>query len=211
MLILGLTGSIGMGKTTAANDFRWFGVPVHDADAAVHQLMSVGGAAVPLISRAFPGVEVGGRIDRAKLGARVFDNLDLLQRLEEIIHPMVATHKYQFIKSASRRRAPIVVLDVPLLFETGGDAACDAVVTVSAPDFVQTRRVLARPGMDQRRLDQILEKQMPDAEKCRRSDFVVPTGLGRFESMRTIRKIINKVSAWPARRWPPWIARRSLR
>ena len=103
------------------------------------------------------------------------------------------------------------MLDVPLLFETGGDAACDAVVTVSAPDFVQTRRVLARPGMDQRRLDQILEKQMPDAEKCRRSDFVVPTGLGRFESMRSIRKIINKVSAWPARRWPPWIARRSLR
>ena len=211
MLILGLTGSIGMGKTTAAGAFRRFGVPVHDADAAVHQLMSFGGAAVPLISGAFPGVEVEGRIDRAKLGARVFNNLDQLRRLEEIIHPIVAAHKYQFIKTASRRRAPFVVLDVPLLFETGGDAACDAVVTVSAPEFVQARRVLARPGMDRRRLDQILEKQMPDVEKRRRSDFIVPTGLGRLESMRTIRKIINKISAWPARRWPPWVVRRSLR
>ena len=211
MLIVGLTGSIGMGKTTAGHDFRRFGVPVHDADAAVHQLMGVGGAAVSMVSAAFPGVETEGAIDRAKLGARVFGNIDQLKRLEGIIHPLVADHKCRFIKSASRRRVPLVVLDVPLLFESGGDASCDAVVTVSAPNFLQVRRVLARPGMCRDRLDQILEKQIPDAEKRRRSDFVVPTGLGRLESMRAIRKIINKVSTWPARHWPPWLARHQVK
>ena len=211
MLIMGLTGSIGMGKTTAAHDFRRFGVPVHDADAAVHGLMSAGGAAVSPVSAAFPGVEAGGVIDRKKLGARVFGNADQLRNLEGILHPMVADHKRRFIKSASRRRVSLVVLDVPLLFETGGDAACDAVVTVSAPDFVQARRVLVRPGMDRDLLDQILAKQMPDAEKRRRSDFIVPTGLGRLESLRTIRKIIIEVSAWPARHWPPWVAGRQAK
>ncbi len=211
MLILGLTGSIGMGKTTTANEFRRLGVPVHDADAAVHQLMGVGGAAVSMVSAAFPGVEAGGAIDRGKLGARVFGNISQLHRLENIIHPMVAEHKCRFIKFAARRRVPLVVLDVPLLFEAGGDAACDAVVTASAPGFIQVRRVLARPGMDRARLDQILETQMPDAEKRRRSDFVVPTGLGRLESVRTIRKIINEVSTWPARHWPPWLARRPIK
>ena len=161
MLILGLTGSIGMGKTTAAGDFRRFGVPVHDADAAVHQLMSFGGAAVPLISGAFPGVEVEGRIDRAKLGARVFNNLDQLRRLEEIIHPIVAAHKYQFIKTASRRRAPFVVLDVPLLFvlelEYGGlftvnveDEVRGAVLLIECPRilFPFARNILADVSRD---------------------------------------------------------------
>ena len=211
MLILGLTGSIGMGKTTAAHHFRRFGVLVHDADTVVHELMGLGGAAVPLVSAAFPGVEYRGAIDREKLGRRVFGHADHLRRLEGILHPMVSDHKRRFIKGAARRRAPFVVLDVPLLFETGGDAACDAVVTVSAPDFVQARRVLARPGMNRERLDSILAMQMPDEEKCRRSDFIVPTGLGRLESLRAIRKIIAVISLWPARHWPPWSAGRWAR
>ena len=211
MLILGLTGSIGMGKTTAAHDFRRLGLPVHDADATVHDLLGAGGSAVPAVSAAFPGVEGAGAIDRKRLGARVFGKTDELRRLEAILHPMVADNKSQFIKRASRRGAMLVVLDVPLLFETGGDAACDAVATVSAPDFVQAHRVLERPGMCRNRLDQILAQQMPDAEKRRRSDFVIPTGLGRLESLRTIRKIITKVSSWPARHWPPWSAGRQAR
>ena len=208
MLIIGLTGSIGMGKTTASRDFRRLGVPVHDADAAVHELMDRGGAAVAAVAAAFPGVEAEGAIDRARLGAAVFGAPAELKRLEAILHPMVGRHKREFLKRASRQRSSLVVLDVPLLFETGGDAACDAVVTVSAPDFVQATRVLARPGMTRERLDQILAKQTPDAEKRRRSDFVVPTGLGRLESLRTIRKILTEVSTWPARHWPPWAAGR---
>ena len=211
MLILGLTGSIGMGKTTTANDFRRFGALVHDADAVVHGLLAVGGAAVSPVLRAFPGVEVGNSIDRVKLGKRVFGDLKKLRRLESIIHPMVTEHKRLFIERASRQRAQLVVLDVPLLFETGGDAACDAVVTVSAPKFVQAQRVLARPGMDQNCFDQILDKQLPDAEKCRRSDFVVQTGLGRLKSLRMVRKIITEVSVWNPRRWPPWVAGRKVK
>ncbi len=205
---MGLTGSIGMGKTTAAQGFRRFGIPVHDADAAVHELIGYGGAAVSQVSAAFPGVEAGGAIDRNKLGSEVFGNVDQLRRLEGILHPMVADHKRRFMKRASRRRVSLVVLDVPLLFETGGDAACDAIVTVSAPGSVQARRVLIRPGMDQERFNQILAMQTPDVEKRRRSDFIVPTGLGRLESLRTIRRIIVEVSSWPARRWPPWVAGR---
>ncbi len=211
MLILGLTGSIGMGKTTAADDFRRFGFPVHDADTAVHDLLGAGGAAVSAVSMEFPGVERAGVIDRKRLGARVFGKTDELRRLEAILHPMVADHKHQFIKRVSRRGALLVVLDVPLLFETCGDASCDAVATVSAPDFVQAHRVLGRPGMSRNRLDHILAQQMPDGEKRRRSDFVIPTGLGRLESLRTIRKIITEVSTWPARHWPPWVAGRRAR
>ena len=204
MLILGLTGSIGMGKTTAAHDFRRLGLPVHDADAVVHDLLGAGGAAVSMVSAAFPGVEEAGAIDRKRLGAKVFGKTDELRRLEAILHPMVANYKYQFIKRASRRGVLLVVLDVPLLFETGGHTTCDAVVTVSAPDFVQAHRVLKRPGMCRNRFDQILAQQMPDAEKRARSDFVIPTGLGRLESLRTIRRIITEVSTWQARHWPPW-------
>lgn len=208
MLILGLTGSIGMGKTTASNDFRRLGVAVHDADAAVHELMAAGGAAVGAVAAAFPGVEAGGAIDRARLGAAAFGAPAALRRLEGILHPMVARHKRDFLKRASRRGDRVVVLDVPLLFETGGDAACDAAITVSAPEFVQAARVLARPGMSRARLERILDAQIPDAEKRRRSDFVVPTGLGRLESLRAIRKILAEVSTWPARHWPPWTAGR---
>ncbi len=204
MLILGLTGSIGMGKTTAAADFRRLGVPVHDADAAVHELMGAGGGAVAAVGAAFPGTEAGGAIDRAKLGAMVFGAPQELKRLETILHPMVGDHKRRFLKAGARRREAVVVMDVPLLFETGGETACDAVVTVSAPPFVQAARVLTRPGMTRERLAQILAQQTPDLEKRRRSDFVVPTGLGRLESLRTIRKILAEVSTWPARHWPPW-------
>lgn len=209
MLILGLTGSIGMGKTTAANDFRRLGVTVHDADAAVHDLMGPGGAAVAAVARAFPGVENGGAIDREALGGRVFGKPDELARLEAILHPRVGAHKAAFLKIQSRRGARIVVLDVPLLFEIGGEQYCDAVVTVSAPPFVQAARVLARPGMTRERLAQVLARQTPDVEKRQRSDFVVPTGLGRLESLRTIRTILTEVSTWPARHWPPWAAGRN--
>jgi len=208
MLILGLTGSIGMGKTTAANDFKRLGIPVHDADRAVHELMGRGGGAVDAVAQAFPGVELDGAINRRKLGAQVFDAPGELKRLEAILHPMVGAHKRNFLKCAARRGTGMVVMDVPLLFETGGEAACDAVITVSAPPFVQTARVLSRPGMTRKRLAQILGQQLADTEKRRRSDFVVPTGLGRLESLRTIRKIIAEVSTWPARHWPPWAAGR---
>jgi len=208
VLILGLTGSIGMGKSTAADDFRRLGVPVHDADAAVHALLGPGGAAVAAVAAAFPGVEDAGLIDRKKLGALVFDNPDELRRLEAILHPRVARHKRRFLEIAARRKCPVVVLDVPLLFETGGERGCDAVITVSAPPFVQAARVLSRPGMSRERLDHILAQQTPDVEKRQRSDFVVPTGLGRLESLRTIRKILAEVQSWPARHWPPGPRRR---
>ena len=202
MIILGLTGSIGMGKSTAAVDFRRLGVAVHDADATVHQLMVPGGAAYDLICQAFPGVGSKAGIDRKRLGDLVFANKAALRRLEAILHPLVREHKSQFLKRSARRRQKLVVLDVPLLYETGGDAGCDAVVVVTAPAFVQRARVMARPGMTTEKFESILSKQVPDAIKRRSADFIVQTGLGRLESLRTIRHIAHVAQTLKPNKWP---------
>jgi len=210
MIILGLTGSIGMGKSTAAEYFRIMGVPIHDADATVHRLMGKGGDAVAAVEAAFPGSVAGGAVDRARLGSFVFGDAAALRKLEKILHPRVAESRNRFLAVAERTGRRIVVLDVPLLFETGGDALCDAVVLVSAPGFIQRQRVLKRPGMTAEKLDAILAKQMPDREKRRRADFIVPTGLGRVENFRAVRTILAEVRDWRGRHWPPSPARRNL-
>jgi dephospho-CoA kinase len=194
-IVLGLTGSIGMGKSTAAAALRRMGVPVHDADAAVHRLLARGGAAVPLVKAAFPGVVSKGTVDRAKLGARVFKDRAALKRLEAILHPMVRASARAFVARARRRRRPLVVLDIPLLFETGGGAMCDAVMLVSAPAFLQRQRVLKRPGMSTERFAAILAQQMPDREKRRRADFVIETGLSRRHGLRQIRAALKRLRA----------------
>ena len=191
MKVIGLTGSIGMGKSTAAAMFRRLGIPVHDGDAAVHRLLARGGPAVTLVEAAFPGVVGGGAVDRAALGRRVFGDPAALRRLEAILHPLVRAASARFLARARGRRQDLAVLDVPLLFETGGEKRCDAVVVVSAPPFVQRGRVLARPGMTEARLAQILAQQMPDREKRARADFVVETGLGKRYTLCSIAEIIS--------------------
>ena len=208
MLIIGLTGSIGMGKTTTANIFRRLGVPVYDADAMVHKLLGAEGGAVESVAAAFPGVLRGGAVDRASLGEAVFGRPDKLLALEEILHPMVADQKKRFLAANSRQRIRKVVVDSPLLFETGGDGSCDITITVSAPDFIQERRVLGRPGMSQERFNKILDSQMPDYKKRALSDFVVLTGLGRIDSLRQIYKILWATSNWQPRKWRPGLDER---
>ena len=193
MIVLGLTGSVGMGKSTAAAMLRQMGVPVHDADAVVHGLLAPGGAAVAAVAAAFPGTAVGGGIDRARLGKEVFGDAAALRRLEGILHPLVRKSEQRFLKAARARRAPLVVLDIPLLFETGGGKRSDAVVVITAPAFLQRARVLARPGMSEERFRAILAKQMPDAEKRRRADFVVTSGLGRAPTFRALRRIVRSL------------------
>jgi dephospho-CoA kinase len=194
VIILGLTGSIGMGKSTAAAALRQMGIPVHDADASVHRLMSHGGAAVGYIEAAFPGTALGGAIDRKELGRRVYADPGELKRLESILHPMVREQERIFLRTARARRHPVVVLDIPLLFETGGEKRCDAVIVVTAPKFLQDQRVLKRPGMSRQRLDEIVSKQMPDAEKRRRADFVVQTGNGRRAMRDALACILKKLA-----------------
>lgn len=191
MIVLGLTGSIGMGKSTAAAMFRRLGVAVHDADATVHRLLGRGGAAVPRVAAAFPGTAGTDGIDRAALGRRVFGDAAALRRLEKILHPLVREDADRFLRRMAARRARLAVLDIPLLFESGGESRCDAVVVVSAPAFLQRARVLARPGMSEARLAAILAKQMPDGEKRLRADFVVPTGLGRRLTLRRLAEIVR--------------------
>jgi dephospho-CoA kinase len=192
LIVLGLTGSIGMGKSTAAAMLRRLGVPLFDADQAVHRLLAPGGDGVRLVSDTFPGVETAaGGIDRALLGQRVFADAEALPRLEAIVHPMVAAEEKRFLNRARARRERLVVLDIPLLFETGAERRCDYVLVVSAPAWVQRQRVLRRPGMTEIRLAAILGKQMLDREKRRRADFVVPTGLGRNLTLRHLRRIIR--------------------
>ena len=191
MKIIGLTGSIGMGKSTAAAMFRRLGIPVHDADAAVHRLLARGGRAVAPVEAAFPGVVRDGAVDRGALGRRVFNDQAALRRLEAILHPLVRAAAARFIARARARRQDLVVLDIPLLFETGGEKRCDAVVVVSAPAFVQRARVLARPGMTEARLAQILAQQMPDREKRAKADFVVETGLGKRYTLCRIAEIVS--------------------
>jgi dephospho-CoA kinase len=198
MILVGLTGSIGMGKSTAARALRRLGLPVHDADAAVHRLLAPGGAAVRPVLAAFPDVgdETGG-IDRQRLGARVFGDAAALKRLEAILHPRVRAAKRRFLAAQARQRRPVVVLDVPLLFETGGDRECDAVLVVSAPAYLQRRRVLARPGMTEAKFRAILAKQMPDRDKRRRASFVVQTGLGQRFSRDRLNAAIRAISGMP--------------
>lgn len=201
MIILGLTGSVGMGKSTAAAMFRRMRVPVHDSDAAVHRLLAPGGAAVKPVVAAFPGVSnKQGGIDRGELGARVFSDAPALKRLERILHPLVRKSQERFLKRAHARRVPLVVLDIPLLFETGGEKRCDAVVVVSAPPWVQRARVMARPNMTEARFRAILTKQMPDREKRRRAHYTVPSGLGRAVTYRALRRVVRALRCRSAER-----------
>ena len=170
MFILGLTGSVGMGKSATAKMFADEGVPVHDADAAVHALYE--GEAVPAIEAAFPGTTSNGKVDRGKLGERVIGHPDEIKRLERIVHPLVARVRDAFLANAERDGAKVALLDIPLLYETGGETRCDAVVVVSAPADVQRERVLTRPGMTDAKFEAILAKQVPDADKRGRADFV---------------------------------------
>lgn len=186
--IIGLTGSIGMGKSEAARMLRQARIPVIDADAEVHKLLAKGGRAVVPIEAAFPGVVKDGAVDRPALGARVFGDDAALKRLEKIIHPMLGRGERAFLARAARNRQPVVARDVPLLFETGGEKRCDMVLVVSAPKHIQTYRVLARPGVTRERLEQIRAKQTPDAVKRRRADIVLPSGLGK----RTTREALAK-------------------
>jgi dephospho-CoA kinase len=192
LIVLGLTGSIGMGKSTAAAMLRRLGVPLFDADLAVHRLLAPSGAAVPAVSAAFTGVgtEAGG-VDRALLGQRVFTDPTSLRRLEEILHPMVAAEEKRFLARLRARREPLAVLDIPLLFETGAERRCDCVLVVSAPALVQRQRVMRRPGMTEIRLNAILRKQMPDHRKRQRADFVVPTGAGHGLTLRRLKSIVR--------------------
>jgi dephospho-CoA kinase len=195
MIILGLTGSVGMGKSTAAREFRRMGVPVHDADRAVHRLLGRGGKAVAAVAAAFPGVEKGGAIDRAALGRLVFSDPAALKRLEAILHPLVRAAERAFLARARRRRRKLVVLDIPLLFETGGERRCDKVLVVSAPRRTQLARVMGRPGMTAERLAGVEARQLPDAEKRRRADIVIETGLNRRHSLAKLRRAIRRLTA----------------
>ncbi|HET9616642.1 MAG TPA: dephospho-CoA kinase [Pseudolabrys sp.] len=197
MFILGLTGSVGMGKSATAKMFADEGVPVHDADAAVHALYE--GEAVPLIEAAFPGTTASGKVDRGKLGERVLGHPEEIKRLERIVHPLVARVHDDFLAKAERGGAKIALLDIPLLYETGGETRCDAVVVVSAPAEVQRERVLARPGMTDAKLAAILTKQMPDADKRARADFVVDTSRGFDAAREQVRDILARVSKMPNR------------
>jgi len=202
MLIVALTGSIGMGKSTASTMLRQMGVPVYDADAAVHSLTVKHGPALPHIEREFPGVVSDGVLDRQKLGAHVFGNQPALRRLEAIIHPMVWRKQRRFLTEAKRRRAPIVVLDIPLLFEGNGHQRVDATIVVSAPAWLQRRRVLARPGMTEEKFAGILKQQVPDRIKCKLATYVVPTGLGKAETRRHLVRILEDLHDKEGAHWP---------
>ncbi len=203
MIVLGLTGSIGMGKTTAARAFRRLGIPTHDADAAVHAVTQAGGEAVPLVRARFPDAVAGEAVDRARLGEAVFDDAAALADLEAILHPIVRRRRDRFLKFNSAAGRRLVVLDIPLLFETGGDRHCDAVAVVSAPAFLQRIRVMSRPGMTEEKFAGILARQMPDLEKRRRADFIISTGLGREFSLRRIRNIVRLAADLTPGKWPP--------
>lgn len=193
MVVLGLTGSVGMGKSTAARMLRRLRVPVYDADAEVHRLLGPGGGGVAPVGAAFPAARRGDRIDRAALGRLVFGDAAALKRLEAILHPRVRTAQRRFLAACRRRRVPVAVLDIPLLFETGGERRCDGVIVVSAPRSLQRSRVLRRPGMTEARLAAVLAQQMPDAEKRRRARWVVPTGLGQAFTLRRLKTILRAV------------------
>lgn len=198
MLIMGLTGSIGMGKSTTARLFAEAGVPVYDADAAVHQIYQ--GEAAPAIEAAFPGTTVDGKVDRIRLSAQVVHNPAAMKQLEQIVHPMLGASRQKFFEDAEAAGAPVVVVDVPLLFETGGEKRVDAVIVVTTTPEAQRERVLARGTMDEGKLDAILARQLPDAEKRKRADFVVDTSDGLDPVRDRIRDILAEVVKMPQRR-----------
>ncbi len=198
MRVLGLTGSIGMGKSTTAKLFAEAGVPVYDADATVHKVYE--GEAVPAIEAAFPGTTVDGRVDRARLSAKVVHDPAAIKRLEGIVHPMVRAYHQKFLDDAERAGAAVAVVDIPLLFETGGDQRVDAVVVVTTSPELQRERILARGTMSSETLEAILAKQMPDAEKRRRADFVVDTSNGLDPVRARIPDILDQVVKMPQRR-----------
>jgi dephospho-CoA kinase len=195
MIILGLTGSIGMGKSTTAQMFIDEGVPVYDSDAAVHALYAKGGAAVGPLGEIFPTAIVEGFVDRKRLGDLVVGSEAEMKKLEAIVHPLVGAHRIGFFEDAQARGADIVVLDVPLLYETGGDKKVDKVVVVSAPADLQRQRVLARPGMDPAKFEAILARQTPDAEKRTRADVVIDTGQGLDHARRQVRDLLTRLRA----------------
>lgn len=198
MIILGLTGSIGMGKSTTAKLFAEAGVPVYDADATVHQLYE--GEAVPAIEAAFPGTTVNGKVDRARLSAQVVHDPAAIKRLEAIVHPMLGASRQKFLDDAERSGAPVAVVDVPLLYETGGEKRVDAVVVVTTTPENQRQRILARNNMTEEKLDAILARQLPDAEKRKRADFVVDTSHGLDPVRARIRDILVEAAKMPQRR-----------
>ncbi|HXQ07247.1 MAG TPA: dephospho-CoA kinase [Bradyrhizobium sp.] len=198
MLLLGLTGSIGMGKSTTAKLFAEAGVPVYDADATVHMLYE--GEAVPAIEAAFPGTTADGKVDRNKLSARVVHDPAAIRQLEQIVHPMLGASRQKFLDDAERSGAPVAVVDVPLLFETGGEKRVDAVVVVTTTPEIQRQRILARDNMTSEKLDAILARQLPDAEKRRRADFVVDTSGGLDPVRARIRDILTEAVKMPRRR-----------
>ncbi|MBO6782879.1 MAG: dephospho-CoA kinase [Alphaproteobacteria bacterium] len=195
MFVLGLTGSIGMGKSTAADMFRAMGVPVHDSDATVHALLASDRDIREAIAERFPGAVRENGVDRQALGKAVFGDADARHDLERILHPRVRTSAEMFVRRHRQLGVSLVVLDIPLLYETGGEERVDAVVVVSAPAFLQRKRVMARPGMDEARFAGILASQMPDREKRRRADFVVETGLGKAYTFACLKRIVSAIRA----------------
>jgi dephospho-CoA kinase len=198
MIILGLTGSIGMGKSTTAKLFAEAGVPVYDADATVHMIYQ--GEAAPAIEAAFPGTTAGGKVDRNKLSAQVVHDPAEIRRLEQIVHPMLRAHHQKFLHDVETSGAPFAVVDVPLLFETGGEKRVDAVVVVTTTPEIQRQRVLSRDNMTSEMLDAILARQLPDAEKRKRADFVVDTSHGLDPVRARIRDILDQAAKMPRRR-----------
>lgn len=198
--VLGLTGSIGMGKSATCRMFRDLGVPVWDADGAVHALYGQGGAAVPLVEDAFPGTAVDGAIDRVRLGQVVLGDPAALKRLESIVHPLVRRDEEAFLARAVAGRDRLVLLDIPLLFETGGEGRTDAIVVVTAPAEIQRERVLARPGMTREKFEAILAKQMPDRGKRARAHFLVDSGSGFARAEQDVAAIVRALAGRPGRR-----------
>jgi dephospho-CoA kinase len=193
MLIIGITGSIAMGKSTAASMLSKLNIPIHDADKTVHQLFRKNGGAYNSIAKIFPETIGKNGVDRIRLGREVFGNPDRLAQLENIVHPLVSNARDKFIQGHRRRKSKLVILDVPLLYETGGDKGCDKVMVVSAPAFLQKQRALSRPNMSLKKFSDILSHQMPNSEKCKRADYVVQTGLGKAYTYCALKGIIYKL------------------
>jgi dephospho-CoA kinase len=203
MYILGLTGSIGMGKTTAARAFKTLGIPVYDADTTIHKLMNENNAVVAEIKKIFPEAVKNNIIDRNILGSMVFGDMSILRELEKILHPRARVLQYKFMRCAAKNRQNMIVLDIPLLFETKGDQFCDAVIVVSAPSFVQRSRVLARANMTEKKFIEICNRQLSDKEKRIRANYIIPTGLGKSVSLTYIKKIIKDVKTKNGYKWLP--------
>ena len=192
MHIIGLTGSIGMGKSSVASAFRYCGAAVYDADYTVHSLMAQGGVAVEKVAEAFPDVITNRSVDRQALGEIVYNSKQALETLERILHPLARDMQIRFLRINAKQRNRLVVLDIPLLFEKQLNSFCDSIVVVTAPYFIQSQRVLARPGMTKKRFYNILDNQMPDSEKKKHADFIIQTGLNKKYALSNIRKIMSK-------------------